>query len=57
MIYYVINDDLEVLHRIELGESEMIAAPQNLSVIDADTVQDMIDAGSNIVIPEYEEDV
>jgi len=55
MIYYVINDALEVLHRIELGESEMIAAPQNLSVIDADTVQDMIDAGSNIVIPEYED--
>jgi co-chaperonin GroES (HSP10) len=54
MIYYVLNDDLVALHKIELNETERIAANERYSILDEDTVLAMIKDGAKIVLPEEE---
>jgi hypothetical protein len=55
MIYYVLNDALVVLHKIELGETERIAANERYSVLDEDTVLAMIEDGAKIVLTSEDE--
>lgn len=56
MIYYIMDDDLVVFHRFELGETEMIAANQKYSVVDEATVNQMIADGEDVTMPEFDEE-
>jgi len=51
MIYYVMTDELVVLHSIDLSEGELIAVNQQYSVLDEDTVNQMIADGEDVTMP------
>ena len=57
MIYYILDDDLVVLHKIELDKTERIAAHERYSILDEDTVLAMIADGAKIVLPSEDEGI